>query len=146
MKARSVYLTLAILFAVALVVVPVWLSGWKAGADNSDTSKPIRTVDPGIIYVPVTARSSALYGLRVDSGALVTGVTPGSPAYLAGLRPGYVVLSFNGVPLDGNVSFLKLLWECTKGHGTSPHRVEMIVWIDGCLHRIEMIHGGNKLT
>jgi serine protease Do len=71
--------------------------------ENGVLSKPFVTGETsaslGISYLPVTPELSEYYGLGVDYGALITEVTPGSPADQATLRASDVILSFNGTRL-----------------------------------------------
>lgn len=73
----------------------------------------------------VTAAIAGALGLPDAGGALVVAVAPGGPATTAGLRPGDVILRFDGVPLNA---------------GTLPRRVaeaapgtviSLLVWRDG---------------
>lgn len=92
------------------------------------------------MYVPVTAKTSSYYGLDIDFGALVTQVMPESPADIAGLQPGDVIMTFNGTVLHEGVSLVRLLIECTAGHGTSPHRVNIHFIRGGCMHSLDILH------
>ncbi len=55
----------------------------------------------GATLQPVTPDISASLGLEKPMGALVAGVTRGGPAQRAGLRPGNVVVTFNGSAIAG---------------------------------------------
>src|SRR6185436_7435656 len=50
---------------------------------------------------PVHARLRRHYGLTQDRGVLVAGVEPGSPASLAGLREGDLIVAFKSQPIAG---------------------------------------------
>lgn len=69
----------------------------------------------GMTYLPLSPESCAYYDLGVDSGALVTEVISGSPMDLASLKPGDVILSYNGTPLDEGVPLLCLMRGCPAG-------------------------------
>ena len=69
-------------------------------------------VDLGFTYVPITQDNNNYYGLAPASGALVTSVDKGSLAEEVGLKGGDLILSLNGVPLDGNTSLLGLIRGC----------------------------------
>jgi len=50
----------------------------------------------GAAFEPVTSEMAEALGLKVARGALVTKVTPESPAATAGLKPGDVIVAVNG--------------------------------------------------
>jgi S1-C subfamily serine protease len=66
----------------------------------------------GITYLPLSPELCACYGLEVDSGVLVTEVVSGSPMDLASVKPGDVILSYNGTRLDEGVPLLCLMRGC----------------------------------
>jgi len=50
----------------------------------------------GVSIQPVDAATAKAFGLKEPAGALISGVTPGSPAEKAGLERGDIILEFNG--------------------------------------------------
>ena len=65
-------------------------------------------------------------GLEEAKGALVASVMEDGPAHAAGLRPGDVVLSFSGRPLDTMKDLPRIVAEIDSGT-----EVEIDVWRDG---------------
>jgi S1-C subfamily serine protease len=51
--------------------------------------------------VPILARVVRFHRLPVNSGALIAGFEPGSPASRADLREGDIIVAFNGQPVSG---------------------------------------------
>jgi S1-C subfamily serine protease len=62
-------------------------------------------------------------GLPSARGALVTGIGQGSPAAVAGLREGDVVLEFNGLSVADDSHLINLVSRSTPGE-----KIEVIVW------------------
>jgi S1-C subfamily serine protease len=58
---------------------------------------------------PIHARLRRYYRLTQDRGVLIVGVEPGSPARLAGLREGDVIVSFKDQPITGVDELLRKL-------------------------------------
>ncbi len=89
----------------------------------------------GLTYLPISPRVSAYYDLGVDSGALITEVTPGSSADRAGVEVGDVILSFNGVRLEEEVPLLGMMMACPAGSG-----MVLEVWKEKSIHVIRFVH------
>ena len=62
-------------------------------------------------------------GLAEASGVLVSNVVPGSPAELAGLQPGDIILRFDGQEVDRHRDFPRMVAETEVGRA-----VEVEVW------------------
>jgi S1-C subfamily serine protease len=58
---------------------------------------------------PIHARVRRFYKLTQSRGVFVAGVEPGSPARLAGLREGDIVIAFKGQPIEGVDELLRKL-------------------------------------
>lgn len=59
--------------------------------------------------VPLLRRVTRAHGLQQDSAILVVSVEPRSPAAAAGLRDGDLILSFDGIPVEGVDALHRLL-------------------------------------
>jgi serine protease Do len=53
----------------------------------------------GVMIQKVTPDLAKAFDLKEESGALVGDVTPGSPAEKAGIKPGDIIVEFNGKPI-----------------------------------------------
>jgi 2-alkenal reductase len=69
----------------------------------------------GIGFVPVTPEVAAQADLSVETGVLVTEVSPGGPADAAGIRVGDVILSIDGQPIDEHHGFGEVLFTLEPG-------------------------------
>jgi S1-C subfamily serine protease len=65
--------------------------------------------------VPLHRRVVRFYDLAKETGVMVVGVTPGSPAERAGLREGDVILAFAGQPVAGIDDLHRLLTDTKVG-------------------------------
>ena len=136
---------LFLLVIMALGLGFLWSFMWQTQSSRiSDQTRSISRTGLGVIYVPVTAKTASYYGLDIDFGALVTQVIPESPADIAGLQQGDVIMTFNGIVLREGVSLVRLLIECTVGHGVSPHTVNIHFLRAGCPHSINLFHGASS--
>ncbi|WP_441294107.1 DegQ family serine endoprotease [Aureimonas sp. AU40] len=73
----------------------------RAFVDAARDGRPFLRPYIGASFVPVTSDIAEAIGLDRPSGALIQGVVDGGPASEAGLRPGDVVLSMDGFPIEG---------------------------------------------
>ncbi len=113
--------TRIIAFVVAFIVLTALfgfslLRGSTGDISSEELTETNRTsVGLGITYLPANRTISAYYDLGVDYGALVTEVVPGSPAELAGVKAGDVIISFNGTRLDEDFPLLGMIMSCPAG-------------------------------
>ncbi|BCW89912.1 Periplasmic serine endoprotease DegP [Alphaproteobacteria bacterium SO-S41] len=69
----------------------------------------------GVQIQPVDKETADAVGLSDAKGALVSMVTPGSPAEAAGFKPGDIVLKANGTEIIDNRTLARLVAELTAG-------------------------------
>jgi serine protease Do len=86
----------------------------------------------GVRIQPVSAGDAEAFGLDRPRGALVSEVEDG-PAKSAGIRPGDIVLSVDGRPVEGNTALSTFI--STMQPGTST---ELEVWRDGKLRKMNL--------
>jgi serine protease Do len=80
----------------------------------------------GIGVADVTPEKAKALKLKDERGAEVTMVMENSPALKAGLRPGDVILDFNGKPVQGREHLQQLVGETTSGTD-----VKIGIWRNG---------------
>jgi serine protease Do len=69
----------------------------------------------GISIEPVTPELARQFGLAEPSGALVQSLTPGSPAEKGGLKPGDIIIGFNGKTIQGTRDLVSRIKTATVG-------------------------------
>jgi len=77
----------------------------------------------GVLFRDLTPVLAQRVGFRGDAGAIVLQMYRDYPAYLAGLRPGDVVRSFNGQPVDNVTQLTRLMADAEIG---STARLEVV--------------------
>jgi Do/DeqQ family serine protease len=81
-------------FAIPANLVKVFVAAAEEGKKSFE--KPY----VGATFQPVTSEVAEALGLKSARGALVVGVTEGGPADKAGLKPGEVITSVNGIAVE----------------------------------------------
>jgi predicted metalloprotease with PDZ domain len=131
--------TLVMIGAITIVLVAV-IVGLAITAEPREAHPPplaetSASLDLGITYLRITPQVAVHYDLGIENGALVTGVATNSPADLAGVSEGDVIISYNGVPLGAEVKFLGMMRECRPGSD-----VALEIWREDRSRVIQFVH------
>jgi serine protease Do len=70
---------------------------------------------PGVMVTSMTTQMAAELGAPNTRGALINQMTRSSDAFAAGLRPGDIVISFNGRPVEDASAFMRMLADSKVG-------------------------------
>jgi len=79
----------------------------------------------GVEVQDVNQQLAESFGLGIPHGALISGVDPKGPAKRAGLRPGDVITSVNGRPIDRSIDLPTIIAELPPGTA-----VRLGIWRD----------------
>jgi serine protease Do len=111
------------LLAAALMAPAGWAQGRYVGPEVR-LQKDASYLGIGVQDVD-SDRAKALW-LKEERGAEITSVDPGGPAARAGIKPGDVVLEYNGAPVQGTEQLQRLVHETPVGRA-----VKLTVWRNG---------------
>ena len=90
---------------------------------------------------PIHARVRRHYRLTQDRGVLVVGVEPGSPARLAGLREGDIIIGFDGQAVNGIDELLRKLVNARIGTRCSMTILRQTAMLDLFVTPQELLRG-----
>ena len=94
----------------------------SASGEEVGPAEPAEAFRWGLALDDLDAGRARSLGLEGEHGALVTEVEPGSPAARAGLRPGQVIASVGGEPVDSADQAARLL---RQAGGDAPVRLHV---------------------
>ena len=138
MKNKRLWTVIIGASCIVAVLLGFFLFPSEGGSQTSAVLPEIKEYDDlGITYLNLTEELAAYYHLDVNYGALVIDVSPGSPAALAGLNNGDVILSLNGSKTEEQKPLLGMMIAC-------PSDNEMIieVWRQNRVDTVRIMHDG----
>ena len=90
----------------------------------------------GVAVQSVNQSLAQSFGLPKPEGALVSSVDEKAPAAKAGIKPGDVILAWNGTPVDDSTSLPALVADTAPGK-----QAQVKVWRDGAEHTLGVTVG-----
>ena len=90
----------------------------------------------GVAVQPVNQSLAQSFGLPKPEGALVSSVDENAPAAKGGIKPGDVILAWNGTPVDVSTSLPALVANTAPGK-----QAQVKVWRDGAEHTLGVTVG-----
>jgi S1-C subfamily serine protease len=94
---------------------------------------------------PIHARLRRYYRLTQDRGVLVVGVEPGSPARLAGLREGDIIIAFKGRAVTGVDELLRKLVAAEIGVASILTVLRQTEKLEVAVTPQELLHGESSM-
>ncbi|MEI8016703.1 MAG: Do family serine endopeptidase [Schlesneria sp.] len=95
--------------------IPTHIAGWVS--DQLVSAGEVRRGYIGTQIQAVDAKTAKQFNVKINEGAIVHSVLPGSPAEKAGLEPGDVILSLNGQKIDSPTALQGVVEQLTIGKG-----------------------------
>ena len=90
----------------------------------------------GVRFQPITPDIANAYNLPVQWGAYLTDVSANSPASQAGLQSGDIITKIGNVSIDGNNSYINILFTYKPGD-----KVNVEFWRNGRTQQVQMTLG-----
>jgi len=90
----------------------------------------------GVRFQPITPDIANAYNLPVQWGAYLTDVSAASPASQAGLQSGDIITKIGNVSIDGNNSYINILFTYKPGD-----KVNVEFWRNGRTQQVQMTLG-----
>ena len=95
--------------------IPTHIAGWVS--EQLVSAGEVRRGYIGTQIQAVDAKTAKQFNVKINEGAIVHSVLPGSPAEKAGLEPGDVILSLNGQKIDSPTALQGVVEQLTIGKG-----------------------------
>ncbi len=90
----------------------------------------------GVAIQEVNQSLAQSFGLKSPTGALVSSVSPDSPAAQAGIKSGDVILAFNGKPVEDSSDLPRMVGDMKPGQ-----KADVRVWRNGSKHDLNVTVG-----
>jgi len=136
MKKKRLWIVVIAVVGIASVLLIFFLLPSQGRNQTSTVLPEIKKYeDLGITYLNLTEGLAAYYHLDIDYGALVTDVIPESPAALAGLKNGDIILSLNGFKTEEQRPLLGMMMDCQSGN-----EMVMEVWRQNHVNTVRILH------
>jgi len=115
---KKTYLLSLVLVMMAVVGIITAIVLATTGNDNG--AKPLApgntaVTNMGFVYIPVISRTPAGFPPTMNAGVIVTEVFRDSPADKAGLKPGDMILSYNGTWITKDEPLFGVMRKCAGG-------------------------------
>lgn len=128
-------------FALIVLAAGTYLPVWAAQSDSQPAGSSFATNGGylGVVLVDINADRASVLNLKEDRGVEVLKVEDGSPADKYGIRPGDVLLSYNGENILGVQQLGRLVRETPPGR-----KVKLQYWRDGKIGHLSVVTGSVK--
>lgn len=114
-KTYLLSLILVMLAVVGIIMAIVLVMTRKDNEANLLAPGNTAVTNMGFVYIPVISRTPAGFPPTMNAGVIVTEVFRDSPVDKAGLKPGDMILSYNGTRITKDEPLFGVMRKCTAG-------------------------------